>query len=187
MAILTNSGSSGCCYKFRNSGANWAHSAQPASAGFLLSTLRKSGLFHFRKMNMEPTSSAAGGVIGWKLLAWAFGVGGVAAGLATIVVMCMTTPRSMREWAVALISTLVSSLSLGSLVVLWLDVHEELLVPDPTANMLALVAIGGIMFACGLPGWAIVRMAFTAIAKREGRDLVDVIQELRSVKKGGDA
>ncbi len=138
-------------------------------------------------MNMEPTSSAAGGVIGWKLLAWAFGVGGVAAGLATIVVMCMTTPRSMREWAVALISTLVSSLSLGSLVVLWLDVHEELLVPDPTANMLAMVAIGGIMFACGLPGWAIVRMAFTAIAKREGRDLVDVIQELRSVRKGGDA
>jgi hypothetical protein len=138
-------------------------------------------------MNMEPTSSAASGVIGWKLLAWAFGVGGVAAGLATIVVMCMTTPRSMREWAVALISTLVSSLSLGSLVVLWLDVHEELLVPDPTANMLALVAIGGIMFACGLPGWAIVRMAFTAIAKREGRDLVDVLKELRDVKKGGDA
>lgn len=92
----------------------------------------------------------------------------------------------MREWAVALISTLVSSLSLGSLVVLWLDVHEELLVPDPTANLLALIAIGGVMFACGLPGWAIVRMAFTAITKREGRDLVEVIQELRSVKKGGD-
>ena len=137
-------------------------------------------------MNMEPTTSAGAGLIGWKLLAWAFGVGGVAAGLATIVVMLMTTPRSPKEWAVALISTFVSSISLGSLVVLWLDVHEELLAPDPTANILAMVAIGGIMFACGLPGWAIVRMAFNAIAKREGRDLVDVIQELRAVKKGGE-
>ena len=135
---------------------------------------------------MEPTTSAGAGLIGWKLLAWAFGVGGVAAGLATIVVMLMTTPRSPKEWAVALISTFVSSISLGSLVVLWLDVHEELLVPDPTANMLAMVAIGGIMFACGLPGWAIVRMAFNAIAKREGRDIVEVIQELRAVKKGGE-
>lgn len=88
----------------------------------------------------------------------------------------------MREWAVALISTLVSSLSLGSLVVLWLDVHEELLVPDPTANMLAMVAIGGIMFACGLPGWAIVRWIFNAIHKREGQGIDDIVQEIR---KGG--
>lgn len=138
-------------------------------------------------MKMEPTTSAGAGLIGWKLLAWAFGVGGVAAGLATIVVMLMTTPRTPKEWAVALISTFVSSISLGSLVVLWLDVHEELLVPDPTANILAMVSIGGIMFACGLPGWAIVRMAFNAIAKREGRDLVDVIKELRAVKRGGEA
>ena len=136
---------------------------------------------------VEPTTSAGAGLIGWKLLAWAFGVGGVAAGLATIVVMLMTTPRSPKEWAVALISTFVSSISLGSLVVLWLDLNDELAAAqDLTTAILALFAIGGVMFACGLPGWAIVRMAFNAIAKREGRDLVDVIQELRAVKKGGE-
>lgn len=41
-----------------------------------------------------------------------------AAGLAAIVVMLMTKPKTEQEWAVALISTLVSSLCGGAFVIL---------------------------------------------------------------------
>jgi hypothetical protein len=41
------------------------------------------------------------------------------------------------------------------------------------------------LFSCGLPGWAVVRWIFNALAKREGQDIVQVLQELRAAKDGG--
>lgn len=137
-------------------------------------------------MNMEPTTSAGAGLVGWKLLAWAFAAGGVAAGLATIVVMCVTTPRTPKEWAVALISTLVSSLSLGSGMALWLGLHQHLASHSAPDVILGLIAIGGVLFACGLPGWALVRAVFTTIRKREGQGIDQIAQEIRGAK-GGEA
>lgn len=124
--------------------------------------------------------------MGWKLLAWALAAGGVAAGLATIVVMCVTTPRDSKEWAVALISTLVSSLSLGSGVVLCLGLHQHLASTDLSEVILGLIAIGGVLFASGLPGWALVRAVFTTIRKREGQGIDQIVQEIRGAK-GGEA
>lgn len=133
---------------------------------------------------MEPASSAVAGVGVWKAAIWLMGLGAFGFGLAAIVVMCMTPPRSPKELAVALISTLVSSLSLGSGVVIYFQLHA-LLVTDSLMLLVAgLLAIGGVLFACGLPGWAVVRWVFNALAKREGHDIVQVLQELREIKKG---
>ena len=46
--------------------------------------------------------------------------------LAAIVVMLIKRPRTAGEWAVALISTVMSSLALGSWAVVWLGMHKGL-------------------------------------------------------------
>jgi hypothetical protein len=65
----------------------------------------------------EPTSSAAGGLFAWKLVGGAAGFAAGGAGLAAIIVMLMTPPRSPREWAVGLISTVLGSICGGAVVV----------------------------------------------------------------------
>ncbi len=134
---------------------------------------------------MEPASSAAAGVGVWKAAAWLMGLGAFGFGLAAIVVMCMTPPRSPKELAVALISTLVSSLSLGSGLVIYFELHALMTAPLLAQQVAGLFALGGILFSCGLPGWAVVRWIFNALAKREGQDIVQVLQELRAAKDGG--
>ena len=60
---------------------------------------------HWRFNIPEPTSSGVAGAAAFKA------AGGVAAGgalLSTIVVMLMTPPRTHREWAVGVISTVVT-------------------------------------------------------------------------------
>ncbi|MDR0212886.1 MAG: hypothetical protein LBJ15_02640 [Comamonas sp.] len=134
---------------------------------------------------MEPTSSAAAGVGVWKAAVWLMSLGAFGFGLAAIVVMCMTTPRTPKELAVALISTLVCSLSLGSGLVIYFELHDLLTAPALGQQVAGVFALGGILFACGLPGWAVVRWIFNALAKREGQDIVQVLQELRTAKDGG--
>jgi hypothetical protein len=43
------------------------------------------------------------------------------------------------------------------------------------------IALIGLAFACGLPGWAVVRWTFNFIDKRENAGLDEVVQD---VKKG---
>ena len=65
---------------------------------------------------MEPTTSTgAAGMVGWKLIGGLAGLGAIGAGLAAIVVMCVMTPRDPKEWAIALISTVIASVCGGSL------------------------------------------------------------------------
>lgn len=129
---------------------------------------------------MEPMSSAGA----WKAAAWLMGLGAFGFGLAAVVVMCFTPPRTPKEFAVALISTLVSSLSLGSGVVIYFELNKLLMATDFTLQVAGLLSLGGLLFACGLPGWAVVRWIFNALAKREGQDIVQVLQELRAAKDG---
>jgi hypothetical protein len=130
----------------------------------------------------DPTSSAAGGVIAWKALGGLAAAAGLAAALAAVVSMCMMTPRSKREWAVGLISTIVASLGGGALAVLKLGVLPAVLpVNDPLQMLMLISGVGGLMFACGLPGWAIVRAVFTLLAKREGKDIGELVQDARKV------
>lgn len=117
----------------------------------------------------EPSSSAAGGFAAYKL-AVAFGL---PAGLAAIVVMLWVQPQSKREWAMALISTVVSSICGGAAVV------QHYGLASWGDNYVGLVAIAGVIFACGLPGWVIVRAAFAWAEKRKGKDLAELIADAK--------
>jgi hypothetical protein len=136
----------------------------------------------------EPTSSGAAagaaGIAGWNTIGGLAGVVAGSAGLAAIVVMLMTPARSPREWAVGLISTVVSSIAGGAWVIEWLGMHRWL-----DGGVLGLMSIGGLMFFCGLPGWALVRAAFTWLERRKHKDLGelgrDAAADVRNIAGGG--
>jgi hypothetical protein len=125
----------------------------------------------------EPASGAAGAAIGWKLIGGLAGMGAIGAGLAALIVMCMTRPRDDREWVVALVSTVASSLFGGAALVRWLDLQHWL--QDP----IGAVGLIGFVFFCGLPGWAIVRWTFNWMQKRESHDIAEIINEVRKLKE----
>lgn len=123
----------------------------------------------------EPISGTAAGVAGWKLLGGLAGIGAIGAGLAAVVVMCAMTPRSAKEWAVGIISTVVASIGGGAAVIQHYNLEHWAFTP------FGLVAMLGLVFACGLPGWAIVRWLFNYIERRRGADLGEVISDARGV------
>jgi len=120
----------------------------------------------------EPISGAAASAAGLKVLGGLAAGSGIAAGLASVVVMSMTHPQDAREWRVALISTVVSSIGGGCALIRYLGIQ------DWASDTLGLIGLGGIMFAAGLPGWALVRWLFAFLNKRRDADLLDVAQEL---------
>lgn len=127
-----------------------------------------------RKMSEPATTTAAGGYAAYKL-AIAFGL---PAGLAAIVVMLWIQPKSKREWAMALICTVMSSMCGGALAIDYLSLHHlaEKGVPG-------LMAMAGIIFASGLPGWVIVRAGFAWADKRKNKDLGELVQDAKAVLK----
>jgi hypothetical protein len=129
-------------------------------------------------MAADGASGAVGAAAGWKLIGGAAGAYGIGAALAAVVVMLMTPPRSPREWAVGLISTVVLSICGGAMVVERLGLHSWVL---STNGLLALL---GLCFACGLPAWAVVRWVFTWMERRRGKDIGEVVAEVRGQIKG---
>lgn len=128
---------------------------------------------------MEPTSSGTAGLIGWKLIGGLAGLGALGAGLAAMVVMCMTPPREPREWVVGIISTVVSSIAGGAAVVQYFAFQHWIYSP------FGIAALFGLAFACGLPGWAIVRWTFTTLRRRENAGLEDILAEVKHQKNPG--
>ncbi len=47
--------------------------------------------------------------------------------------------------------------------------------------MTGLVVLGGVIFVCGLPGWAIVRWVFNFIEKNRDAGIDAVAKEVREV------
>lgn len=134
------------------------------------------GLFAERMASMaEPSSSAFGGFALWKLFGGLAGFAAIGAGLSAVVVMCMMTPRNPREWAVGLISTVMFSIGGGSALI----EHWHLQTWAHSTN--GLLALLGLVFACGLPGWAIVRGLFTFFAKRADKGLDEIVADARRV------
>ncbi|MCM8620496.1 MAG: hypothetical protein NFW16_01870 [Candidatus Accumulibacter sp.] len=120
----------------------------------------------------EPISSRVAGAIAFKA------AGGAAAGgalLSTIVVMLMTPPRSTREWAVGLISTVVTGIGGGAMAVQYFRLQEWV------DSMIGLVALGDLIFGCGLPGWAIARWVFNFIEKNRDAGIDEVAKEVKEV------
>jgi hypothetical protein len=120
----------------------------------------------------DSTSSGAAGAAAFKAVGGASAVVAGAAGLAAVVVMLMTPPRSPREWAVGLISTVVASIGGGAAVIEHFGLHQW--VNSPTG----LCAMGGLIFACGLPGWAVVRWVFNFIDRNREAGIDDVARTL---------
>lgn len=131
---------------------------------------------------MEPTSSTsvAGSVVAWKLIGGLAGIGAIGAGLATIVVMCLLRPRTQTEWVVGIISTVVGSVSGGAAAIQYFEIQHW------ANSMFGLVAMIGMVFACGLPAWAIVRWTFNYINKRDGYDIAEIVAEARKQVAGGE-
>lgn len=125
----------------------------------------------------EPASSAAGGLVGWKLIGGTTAALSVGAALAVVIVMCMTPPRSKREWAVALISTVVSSIGGGAAVARYFELQSW--AHDP----IGLVALFGLVFACGLPGWALVRALFLYLERSKEKDISQLVDEALAKKQ----
>jgi hypothetical protein len=131
-----------------------------------------------KELRVTDAETGGAGMVLWKAVGGLAIAAGLAAFLAAIVAMCMMTPRSPREWAVGLISTVMSSLGGGAYVVLKMGLLDAL-PTDPARLYMALIAIAGVIFACGLPGWAIVRWTFTFIERRNDKDLLQIAGELR--------
>ncbi len=125
------------------------------------------------KYMSEPITGAAAGAAGLTLLGGTALAAAIGAGLASVVVMCMMTPRSPKEWAVGLISTIVFSIGGGAAVIQHYGLETWALKP------VGLVAMLGLVFACGLPGWAIVRWLFNYIEAKRNATLADVVRDVR--------
>lgn len=119
--------------------------------------------------NPATTAVAAAG---WKALGGLAATGALGAGLASIVVMCIMTPRSRSEWVVGLISTVIGSISGGAFLIMHYDLHHWMESP------IGLVSVLGMVFACGLPAWACVRWVFTFIDRRKDHDIKQVFDEV---------
>lgn len=120
----------------------------------------------------DPATATGFGVaLSWKAVS-AFG--GAGAALATIIVMLMMRPRSAREWAVALISTVVGSIAGGAALIMHYDLQSWFY------SYPGLIGVLGLAFACGLPAWAVVRWVFNYIEKRRDASAIEVYDEVRS-------
>lgn len=121
----------------------------------------------------EPATTAAGGFALGKML-----FPGLGALAVVVVVMAMTLPRTPREWVVALICTLVVSLSGGAALIQWLGVAGW------SATFDGQLALGAFHFVAGLPAWVVVRGWFAYAEASKGRSLLEMIREVRSAVKG---
>jgi len=122
----------------------------------------------------EPISTGAAGLFGWKAITSLASTGAVGAALAAIVVMSMTPPKSKQEWRVGITSTVVGSIGGGFCLIRYLGIQHW--AQDP----IGLVAMLGLVFACGLPAWALVRALFKYLDKHKDDDLVEMAEDVKN-------
>ncbi len=121
----------------------------------------------------EPATTAAGGIALYKL-----GAFGCMAALAAVVVMALTIPKTVKEFVVSLICTLVGSIGGGAALIkafglmAWAD------------DVFGLCALLGMVFVCGLPGWVMVRGFFAyAEYRKGGKNFIQMVGDLITVAK----
>jgi len=116
------------------------------------------------------------------LLAVAGGAGVIGGmGLAAFVVMALTRPRTNQEWAIALICTIMGSFGGGAALILYLDLQAHFRTTDQVQLVLAIFEMIGVAFACGLPGWVLVRIAFNTMRKYEDKTAGDVVHDIKEL------
>lgn len=125
----------------------------------------------------EPISGAAAGVAGWKLLGGLAGASGIGAGIAAYIVMTMTKPKDDKEFRVSMASTIAVSLGGGASAIKYFGIEKW------AGDVIGLMGLGGVMFACGLPGWLLVRALFHYMEKRKDADILDLAADGAQVVK----
>lgn len=129
----------------------------------------------------EPVSSAAAAAFGAKALGGAAGAFSIGAVLATVVVMLKTLPGTGKEWAVGIISTVIASLAGGAAVTIKFGMLTQLVnATNDICLFVGLVQLFGVVFACGLPGWAIVRAVFLYIEKNRDKDIGEIAADVKA-------
>ena len=113
--------------------------------------------------------TALGGIALYKLGAFGF-----VAVLAAIVVMAMTLPKTVREFGVSLICTVMGSICGGAYVVSAMGIGSWV------NDDIGLMALLGIAFACGLPAWLVVRAVFVYAELRKSMSIVEMITEFKA-------
>lgn len=95
--------------------------------------------------------------------------------ITTVLVILMTPPRTHREWAVEPISTVVTGPDRCAIAVQYFRLQEW------ANSVTGRVALGGLTFGCGLPGWAIVLWVFNFIEKNGDAGIDEVAKEVKEV------
>lgn len=117
----------------------------------------------------EPTSSGVASYAVYKiLLAY-----GLPACLASIIVMLLTQPRSPREWTLALLSTVASSIYGGAFAARYFGLHTWALEDN------GLLMLGGLYLLCGLPAWVLIRAGFAWVDRRKSKDIAELALDAR--------
>jgi hypothetical protein len=132
----------------------------------------------------ESPIAAASGATGFVITAAAWVLGGAliaAFVLVTILVMVAKQPRTTKEWATALISTLFSSFGFGAYAVLYLGLHTKFHSADTLEVYLSILSMSGMVFACGLPGWVIVRVLFNTMESLQDKTVPEVVKAAKEV------
>jgi hypothetical protein len=128
----------------------------------------------------EPISGAAASVVGLKTLGGLVGAGGIGAGVAAYIVMAMTKPKDDKEFRVSMVSTVAASLGGGAAAIKYFGIEKW------AGDFIGLMGMGGVMFACGLPGWLLIRALFHYIDKSKDADITEIIsdgaQAIKTVK-----
>jgi hypothetical protein len=103
----------------------------------------------------EPTSSGvAGAAAAYKAIGGAAGAAASGATLAAVV---------------------VSSICGGAITVEYFQLHHW------AFSTIGLYAMGGVIFACGLPGWALVRWLFNFIEQRRDETIDEVARDVKEL------
>lgn len=123
----------------------------------------------------EPITTGAAGAIGWAKIGGLAGVSGIGAGLATYVVMTMTKPKTDQEWHVALITTIIGSICGGAALASYMGWQAW------ADNVIGLMGLIGVCFACGLPSWLIVRALFAYIEKKRDADITEIVKDVKEL------
>jgi len=80
-----------------------------------------------------------------------------------------------RHATVVVINTVVTGISGGAIAVQYFRLQEWV------HSVTVLVALGGLIFGCGLPGWAIVRWVFNFIERNRDTGIDEVAREVKKV------
>lgn len=131
----------------------------------------------------EVSAASAGQGAGQGLSLLAGAAAGTAAiggfTLAAFIVMAMTQPRSGKEWAVALISTLVGSFGGGAWAMIHFELYKHLDPGDGLLLILGCMELIGVAFIAGLPGWLLVRVAFNQMEVWKNKTAKDIAADIK--------